>query len=164
MIVGKSPGIDYNDFLRSTKRYKDFVLQLSFRLVNGKGNSGIQFRSMSFRRSHEISGYQADIGETYWGCLYDESRRRKVLVQATPESLSTLKRDDWNDYVITAVGNHITLQLNGIQTVDYHEVDPYIDQEGIIALQIHSGPPLEIQFKDIRIRELHKHPEGQGQK
>ena len=57
-----------------------------FRLVGGKGNSGVQFRSVRIP-GHEMSGYQADIGQNYWGCLYDESRRNKVLVQASPKAL-----------------------------------------------------------------------------
>jgi len=100
-----------------------------------------------------VSGYQADIGETYWGCLYDESRRRRVLVQASPASLASLKKDGWNEYVITAQGNHITLDLNGSRTVDYLETEPGMDVSGLIALQVHGGPPLEVQFKDIRIKE-----------
>lgn len=154
MIVGKSPGLKYNDFLRTSKNYSDFVLKVSFRLVNGQGNSGIQFRSKPVPDSHEVSGYQADIGQQYWGCLYDESRRKKVLVQAAAENLKSLKKDGWNDYTITARGSHITLELNGVRTVDYEEKEPGIEQTGFLALQVHGGPPMEVQFKDIRIQEL----------
>jgi hypothetical protein len=153
MIVGKSSGLKHNEFLRTRKTYKDFTLKLSFRLVNGSGNSGIQFRSRPVPNSHEVSGYQADIGETYWGCLYDESRRRKVLVQASPASLAGLYEDGWNDYVISAKGNHITLDLNGFRTVEYLEPEHGMDVPGLIALQVHGGPGLEVQFKNIRIRE-----------
>lgn len=104
--------------------------------------------------SHEVSGYQADIGEKYWGCLCDESRRNKVLVEASPESLASLQKDAWNEYVITARGNHITLELNGVRTVDYRETDPGIETGGFLALQLHGGPPMEMHFKDLRIREL----------
>ena len=156
MIVGQSPGLKYNDFLRTKRDYSDFILKLSFRMVDGRGNSGVQFRSKPVPNSHEVSGYQADIGEQYWGYLYDESRRRKVLVQAKPESLAGLKKDAWNEYVITAQGNHITLDLNGVRTVDYTETEPGIETTGFIALQLHGGPPMEMQFKDLRIRELNK--------
>src|SRR5881296_1946335 len=61
MVVGKTPGLKYNDFLRTKKHYSDFILKLSFRLVNGVGNSGVQFRSKPVPDSHEVSGYQADI-------------------------------------------------------------------------------------------------------
>ncbi len=154
MIVGRHSGLKYNDFLRTKRAYSDFILKLSFRLAGGTGNTGVQFRSKAVPNSHEVSGYQADIGEKYWGCLYDESRRNRVLVQAPPESLATLRKDGWNEYVITARGDHITLELNGVRTVDYRETDPSIDRSGFIALQVHGGPPIEVQFKDILIQEL----------
>jgi hypothetical protein len=156
MIIGKSPGLKYNDFLRTKRHYSDFILKVSFRMIDptGRGNSGIQFRSKPVPNSHEVSGYQADMGMQYWGCLYDESRRRKILAQASPESLAGLNKNGWNEYVITARGNHITLDLNGVRSVDYHETEPGIDTSGFIALQLHGGPPLEMHFKNLQIREL----------
>ncbi len=56
--------------------------------------------------------------------------------------------------MITARGNHITLDLNGVRTADYHEAEPGIEQTGFIALQVHGGPPMEVQFKDLVIKEL----------
>jgi hypothetical protein len=153
MIVGKAVNLKHNDFLRTRKVYNDFTVKLWFRLVNGIGNSGIQFRSQPVAGSHELAGYQADIGETYWGCLYDESRRRKVLVQAAPERLAGLRKEGWNEYVITARGNHIRLDLNGVRTVDYQEQESGMNVPGLIALQVHSGPAVEVHFKDIRIYE-----------
>jgi len=154
MIVAKTSGLDHNDFLRTRKHYTDFELRLSFRLLNGSGNSGIQFRSKPVPGSHEVAGFQADVGQQYWGCLYDESRRRKILVQTPAEILAGLERDGWNQYTVTAQGDRIILELNGIRTVDYVEKEPGIDRTGIIALQVHGGPPMEVHFKDIRIREL----------
>jgi hypothetical protein len=122
--------------------------------VNGEGNSGVQFRSKPVPGSHEVEGYQADIGQKYWGSLYDESRRKKVLVQASDTSLAGLDRAGWNEYVITAKGNHITLDLNGKRTVDYTETEPGIADTGFIAVQVHSGPGIEVQFREIAIREL----------
>ena len=121
-------------------------------MIDGQGNSGIQFRSKPV--DHHVSGYQADLGENYWGCLYDEARRNKVLVSATPELSKVLEKGGWNTYVIRAVGDHVTLKINGVTTVDYHEPDPKIARDGILSLQIHSGPPMEIRFKDIRIKPL----------
>jgi hypothetical protein len=102
----------------------------------------------------EMSGYQADLGENFWGCLYDESRRNKVLVKASSEALSTLKKNDWNHYVLCAVGDRITLYLNGVASVVYREEVPNIARDGLIAVQIHAGSPMEVQFKDIQIRVL----------
>ncbi len=154
MIVGKTSGLDHNDFLRTRRHYANFELRLSFRLLNGSGNSGVQFRSKPVPGSHEVAGFQADIGQQYWGCLYDESRRNKILVQAPADALTGLKRDGWNQYTLMAHRDHIILELNGVRTVDYAEKEPGIDGSGIIALQVHGGPPMEVQFKDIRIREL----------
>jgi Domain of Unknown Function (DUF1080) len=153
-IVGDSVGIEHNAFLATKRRFDDFELRLEFRLRRGEGNSGVQFRSKRVPDSHEVSGYQADIGEKYWGCLYDESRRNKVLVQAPKELSKHLKPDGWNEYVIRAVGDHVTLALNGFQTVSFHEEDREIARTGIIALQVHSGPPLRVEFRKLRIREL----------
>jgi hypothetical protein len=157
-IAGKSPGIKHNDFLATKERFGDFVLKLRFKLVEtSKGaNSGVQFRTERVKGSHEVSGYQADLGEGYFGCLYDESRRNKVLAHAPKELEKVLKRGDWNEYVITAVGDRITLEINGLKTVDYTEADPKIARDGIIALQVHSGGPMEARFKDIRIKKLGK--------
>lgn len=154
MIVGRHDGLKYNDFLRTVRHYKNFELRLQFRLKDGQGNSGIQFRSKPVPDSHEVEGYQADIGQQYWGSLYDESRRKKILAQAPPESLGGLDKTAWNEYVVRAEGNHITLHLNGKKTVDYKEPEQGMDVPGFIALQVHSGPPIEVWFKDIRIREL----------
>lgn len=153
-IVGDSPGIPHNQFLATRETYGDFELRLQFRLRDGQGNTGVQFRSRRVPESTEVSGYQADIGEKYWGCLYDESRRNKILVQASESLAAKLRKDDWNDYSIRAVGDHITLTLNGVTTVDYREPDADIARSGIIALQVHSGPPLKIEFRNIRIRKL----------
>ena len=154
MIVGKHDGLKYNDFLRTARNYRNFELRLQFRLKDGVGNSGIQFRSKPVPNSHEVEGYQADIGQQYWGCLYDESRRRKILAQAPPDALAGLDKTGWNQYVVRADGNRITLHLNGRKTVDYTETETGMDVPGFIALQVHSGPAIEVWFKDIGIREL----------
>jgi hypothetical protein len=155
MIVGKHQGLRHNDFLRMAEKYGNFILSLRFRLVDGRGNSGIQFRSKPLPNSHEVSGYQADIGQQYWGCLYDESRRNRILGQASVASLAKLDKAGWNEYVIRAEGDRITLELNGSRTVEYTETEPGIDSSGFIAFQVHSSKePIEVHFKDIRIKVL----------
>lgn len=155
MLIGRSPGIPYNDFLATTESYGDFVLTLSFQLVGGVGNSGIQFRSERVPGSMEMIGYQADIGDGWWGNLYDESRRRKPLTEVDQDRMERIVDPaGWNDYEIFAEGPHIRLALNGEIMADYHEPDPDIPRNGLIALQIHSGPKLEVLFKDIRIRRI----------
>ena len=65
-----------------------------------------------------------------------------------------LKPTAWNDYEVQASGKHIVLKLNGVVTVDYTEEDESIEQTGLIGLQVHSGPPLEARFRNIRIKRL----------
>jgi len=155
VIIGKSPGLKYNDFLRTKKHYKNFVLKVTFRMTDetGKANSGVQFRSKPMEGSHEVIGYQADMGQQYWGCLYDESRRKKVLVTASEAALAGLKKADWNEYVITARGNRITLELNGVKSVEWVENEA-VDDSGFIAVQLHSGPPFQMEFKNLMVKVL----------
>jgi hypothetical protein len=95
------------------------------------------------------------MGTGYWGALYDESRRNRILKAPDLEKMkSVIKLDDWNDYVIRAEGRRIQLWVNGVQTVDYVEEDPKIDTTGVIALQIHGGPPSEAWYKDITLLDL----------
>ncbi len=154
MIVGKHSGQKWNDFLRTRESYEDFELELEFRLLNGAGNSGIQFRSIPAQQEHELSGYQADIGEKYWGCLYDESRRNQVLAQAPQPAIDKLDPSGWHTYAIRAHGRHISLTIDGMRTVDYTEKELGIRSRGILALQVHSGPGIEVWFRNIRLREL----------
>ncbi len=153
-IVGDSAGIKHNQFLVSKEEFSDFELKLEFRLKDGVGNSGVQFRTKQIPNSTEVSGYQADIGENYWGCLYDESRRNKMLAHAPVDFEKSLKKGDWNEYTIRAKGDHIVLKVNGVTTVDYKEPDAEIARKGIIALQVHSGGPLKVEFRNIRLKSL----------
>ncbi|HEY2837541.1 MAG TPA: DUF1080 domain-containing protein [Pirellulales bacterium] len=147
--------IPQNEFLCTTREYGDFELKARFKLV-GKGvNAGIQFRSKRIPNHNEVSGYQADLGEGWWGNLYDESRRNKALTKPDAKEVDkVLRRDDWNDYRVRAQGKRIQLWINGLQTVDYTEMEKDIAERGVIGLQIHGGPPSEAWYKDITIEEL----------
>ena len=147
--------VPHNDFLACKQEYADFELRLQFKLL-GKGvNGGVQIRSRRVPDNFEMSGYQADLGDGYWGSLYDESRRKKTLVAPKAEEVEkVLKRDDWNDYTIRCEERRIQLWINGLQTVDYTEADEALEQTGLIALQIHGGGPSEAWYKNIRIKEL----------
>ena len=126
MLIGHSPGIKHNEFLATTRPYGDFILSLNFRLVDGKGNSGVQFRSV--RVPHrEMSGYQADIGEGYWGCLYDESRRNKVLVPASANAVESTEQDGLEPVhrPRDRRPDH-DLSLGGAESVNYHETEPSV--------------------------------------
>ena len=147
--------IPRNEFLCTEAEYGDFELRLKVKLRDGKGNAGIQLRSRRIPNDHEVSGYQADMGWDYWGCLYDESRRNRMLVEVPKEIQKDLvRKDDWNEYIIRCEGSRIRLWLNGRQTVDYVEEEEGIAGRGVIGLQIHGGPASEAWYKDIRIRKL----------
>ena len=156
-IVGGSlkQRVPRNEFLCTKKEYADFELRLKFKLLGKGANAGIQIRSKRIPNHHEVIGYQADMGGRYWGCLYDESRRRKVLAQPDLKKvMAVLKQDDWNEYVIRCSGRRVQLWINGVQTVDYTEPDEKLEQRGIIGLQIHGGPPSEAWYKEIIIKEV----------
>ncbi|HXB71284.1 MAG TPA: family 16 glycoside hydrolase [Candidatus Acidoferrales bacterium] len=154
MIVGKHTGQKWNDFLRTRDHFEDFELALEFRLLNGAGNSGVQFRSIPAEQEHELFGYQADIGETYWGSLYDESRRKRVLAQAPAAAIAKLDKNGWHTYTVRALGNHITITIDGMRTVDYTEFEPGILKRGLIGLQVHAGAGIEVWFRNLQIREI----------
>lgn len=154
MLIGRSPGIKHYSFLTSVQAFEDFILRLQIKLVDGKGNTGVLFRSKRVPNSHEVAGYQADFAPGKHGNIFDESRRRKVL--ARPDAkvrADCLKRTDWNDYEIRTEGRRIVLSLNGVKLVDYVEPDTTIARQGLIALQINKGGPMEVQFRNIRIKE-----------
>lgn len=153
---GLDAKVPRNEFLSTTRRYTNFVLRLEFKLLGeGKANAGVQIRTERIPDHHEVIGYQADMGDGWWGSLYDESRRRKVLAKADPVVVEKiLKRGDWNTYEIRCEGQRIRLFINGTQTVDYTEDDDAIPLHGIIALQIHGGPPSEAWYRNVRIKKL----------
>jgi len=158
-IVGGSleKEVPRNEFLCTTKTFGDFELKVKFKLLGdrAKANAGIQFRTKRIPNHHEVSGYQADVGQHYWGALYDEFRRNKILAQPDKGLIDKLvNHDDWNEYVIRCEGPRIRLWLNGTLTVDYTEKDDKIERSGIIGLQIHGGAKAKAFYKDIRIEEL----------
>ena len=156
-IVGGSleQRIEHNDFLCTTREFSNFELRMKVKLIGADVNAGVQVRSRRVPGSHEVSGYQADLGQRYWGCIYDESRRGKLLAEPDRVELEKhIDRDGWNEYVIRCDGPRIRLWLNGYQTVDYTEAEEGIEREGIIGLQVHAGAPSEAWYKDITLVEL----------
>ncbi|MCH8043554.1 MAG: DUF1080 domain-containing protein [Planctomycetes bacterium] len=157
IVAGSLKGkVPRNEFLCTKKRYGDFELRLKVKLVGKGDNAGIQFRSERIPNHHEVKGYQADMGGMWWGKLYDESRRRRVLagVIDAAKLKAVLKIGDWNEYVIRCQGPRIQFWVNGVQTVDYTEQEKDIPRRGIIGLQIHGGAPSQASYKEIRIKEL----------
>ena len=179
-IVGESTAENpctHNTFLRwDYGTVDDFELRLQFKISGTEqANSGIQFRGVQRPDGHVI-GYQADIDRKgQWiGCLYDEAQRgtlatRGQKVTINPEGqerqteqvgnaeelLKHVDIDGWNDYSIKAQGNVITLSLNGHQTIQIIDKDPAgLDLSGLLALQLHSGPPMKIEWKNLRLKRF----------
>src|SRR5437660_9620569 len=173
-----------NNFLIWTNgTVSDFELRLSYKIMpnNDKGfaNSGIQYRSKDFS-NFVVGGYQADMeaGKTYSGILYEErmdgilaQRGQKTVVKTvdgktkvevvgslgkSEDIQAKIKDHDWNDYVIMANGKHLQHLINGVQTVDVidERTGGKAAKEGILALQLHAGDPMTVQFKNIRIKTL----------
>lgn len=157
MIAGNlAKAIPQNEFIATTREYADFELRLKARLVDGKGNGGVQFRSQRENGTREMIGYQADCAGGHWGGVYDESRRRKFLgTRLNVEALAkVLKPDGWNSYVIRCEGSRVRVWLNDLPTLDYTENDKDTPLKGRIGLQIHEGDPSEAWYKDVEIEEL----------
>ena len=149
-----------NEFLRTTRSYTNFVLRVKFKLVGtpagGFVNGGVQIRSQPAKNPpNEMVGYQCDIGEGWFGALYDESRRNKVLVKPESDAVKkAVKIEQWNEYRIRCEGRRIRSWINDEAMIDYTEPDETLEQHGLLGLQIHGGGPAQIWYKDITLEEL----------
>jgi hypothetical protein len=154
----------------------DFELTFQYRIEKG-GNSGVQYRSKLHEPGEHgpiVGGYQADFeaGKTYSGILYEE-KGRGILAQRgektaigedgkpkitgsvgdSAEIQAAIKDEQWNDYKIVAKGNRVQHFINGKQTVDVTDNDARnAPKEGILALQIHTGPAMVVQFKELVLK------------
>ncbi len=158
----------------------DFELTFSYK-VSAKGNSGVQYRSHVVDAAQFIvAGYQADFegGNTYSGILYEEKGRGILAkrgeqvsitsgespnkpkievtgaVGASEEIQATIKAEQWNDYRVVAKGGHLQHFINGKQTVDVQDQTAEGAKSGILALQVHAGPPMQVQFKNLVLKTI----------
>ncbi len=162
MITGGSTTekVPRNLFLATTRAFQNFDLRLQIKLTGvpntGMINSGVQIRSLRVPNNTEMSGYQVDAGDGWWGKLYDESRRRKVIAEPIDAAAvnAAVKPGEWNEYRIRTEGARIRSWINGVPALDYTEAEPNIAQDGKIAVQIHSGGIALVQVKDVQIEEL----------
>ena len=153
--------IKKNDFISTKKSYQNFELKLKIKVSGdpktGMLNSGIQIRSVR-ADGGAMSGYQIDCGAGWFGKIYDEHRRNKVIWAPTPEQQAALDKAidvfGWNEYRIRAEGPRIQTWINGVLCIDYTETDPNIALDGQIAPQVHSGGVCLVQVKDVTIEEL----------
>ena len=156
----------------------DFEFTFKYKIVGG--NSGVQYRSKVVdEKAFVVSGYQADFeaGKTYSGILYEEKGRGilaqrgqktvikdgekpgKAKVEVTgevgksAEIQAKIKAEDWNEYRIVAQGGQLQHFINGVQTVDVTDQTAVGAKKGILALQLHAGPAMVVQFKDLVLKE-----------
>ncbi|HOV75970.1 MAG TPA: HEAT repeat domain-containing protein [Candidatus Hydrogenedentes bacterium] len=143
-IVGhSSEPIPRNEFLWSNIEVRDFYLALDVKLEPNTANAGIQFRSKRIDEYGQALGYQADVGQDVWGRLYHEHGRGKL--DWTDRAEKAVKPGDWNRYEILAVGPVIWTAINGTPGVAF--LDPDGERSGLIAVQIHGGPPQTVHYR-----------------
>jgi hypothetical protein len=139
-------------FLVTEKTYGNFVLEGEVFCPKG-GNSGFQFRCHYTK--NKLWGYQAEVdtSDRKWaGGLYDEGRRAWLVnLKDKPEAQAAFKNGEWNKYRVEAVGDHLKIFVNGVQTVDFHDKE---DATGHIALQHHGEKGLTYKFRNVQIKEL----------
>ncbi|HEV3021625.1 MAG TPA: family 16 glycoside hydrolase, partial [Pirellulales bacterium] len=156
-IVGRTSGLDHNEFLRSELAAGDFRVSLDVKLVRNEGNSGIQFRSETVGGG-EVKGYQADIGPGWWGKLYEE-QGRGLLWGRSGEA--HVRPGEWNHYEIVASGSRIRTKINGKPCVELDDAQGA--RRGIFAFQLHSGGPTEVRFKEIKLELMEAADEKAGE-
>jgi len=152
-----------NIYLASTEAYEDFEFTCQFKLSGdpktGLINSGIQYRSPIIPHPNQdlilSQGYQADIGDQYWGNIYDENRRA-LLCRGDRESLYAkgFKHDAWHTYKIVCKGNSHKLYIDGVLMSDFKELNSHIPAKGPFAFQLHCGGVAKLQIKEIFIKKL----------
>jgi hypothetical protein len=152
-------------FLVTEKAYSDFVFEGEVKLPEGKANSGFMFRAHV--EPNKVYGYQAeadgDEKRGWSGGLYDEGRRQWFVspIKGNEESVAafkaragnTFKRNDWNTYRITCIGNKIKIEVNGVVTSEFED---NMDASGHIGIQHHGEKGATYKFRNLRIKEISK--------
>jgi putative heme-binding domain-containing protein len=148
-IVGKGPQ-KRNHFLFHKQELTDFRLTVELKLTPNGGNSGVQIRSVPIEGG-EARGCQADVGAGWWGKLYEESARGLLYPKKGQafDGDHFVKKEDWNTYEIVVVGNRIRTAINGNLCTDLD--DEKIAPKGRIGLQVHSGGPMEVRFRNFQL-------------
>jgi len=150
LICESGPDEEYG-YLTTDAFYDDFILELDFK-QEADGNSGVFIRSTV--EGTKISGWQVEVAPPglHTGGVY-ESYGRGWLIKPETEKEKFLKMGEWNHLKIKVKGEHITSWLNGEKMI--HLKDEKIgDGKGSIALQIHSGGGIKVQWKNIQVKQL----------
>jgi len=155
-ISGRADKVDQNTFLIFEHPFADFVLELDGMLLKGPGfvNSGVQYRSKVLDPAKwVVGGYQADMGEGWWGACYEERGRGVLWKPSDAATKAARPFDAWNRIVIEATGTTIRQTLNGVPAGELDDRDEAKRAaSGVVALQYHSPGGFEVRFRNIRIR------------
>lgn len=161
LVGATAKGLKHNTFLCSKQTYRDFDLKFQVKLEGG--NSGVQIRSKILDpEKFIVGGPQVDMAPGYWGSLYGERYSQDkgfggggMMKGADPKLVKEAVKDqtDFIDYHVRCVGNHITIKINEVTTVDD---DFKLPEEGIIAWQLHQPGPMQVTFRNIRFTNLSK--------
>jgi hypothetical protein len=159
----------------------DFELRFEYRMHGG--NSGVQYRSKMLddnsKKLFRVGGYQADFDDnnTFSGIVYDEGgvaggrgimaergtrvtydkdgqKKVEKLPMSNQELGAAIKKGDWNQYVVTVKGPHLVHKINGNTTSEVIDHSDKALKSGILALQLHAGPPMKVEFRNLRIKKL----------
>ena len=151
VILGSSDGspLRENSFLVSRREYTDFELRFEVKLRNG--NSGMQFRSERFG-VWQVRGYQLDFAAGKgWGNLHGEGLPGGLILDGWQDKAEFAVRSEWNEVSLRCEGNRIRIWVNGVVVNDV--VDPGATR-GVLALQLHRGEAMQVEFRNIRILEI----------
>ncbi len=167
-------------FLIYKDKFGDFELRFKYKFATPDGNSGVQFRSKVLdEKQHRVGGYQADFdaGQGYDGSIYDEAsvaggrgtmsgrgqevtwdadtkRHDKPLGESSEDLKKLIHKGEWNQAVVIAKGPHVQYFINDHLMTDLTDNSPKALTSGVIGLQLHAGFVMEVDFKDIEIKDL----------
>lgn len=157
VLHGHTPGTQNHHYAYTKTNYTDFELHADVKLIGN--NSGICIR-IAPKNFDNVPGYQVDMGDGYWGCLWEEHGRGKVVDYPAAEAAKLLHKEDWNHYYIRAAGHHIEAWLNGVKTIDV------VDDKGLLTgplgfqLCHGQGKMTDASFKNVVYRPLTAMPKS----
>lgn len=157
------------------RKVGDFELTVRFRFLSDWGNSGVQYRStVADAKAFDVKGYQADFetGPNHTGILYEQGGRgilvkrgdkmeitaagaRQVTGHFEAAKILQLEKGRWHTQRIVAKGSHLIQEIDGVRTMEVADNDSKRSaRQGCLALQLHSGPAMKVQFKEIVLKEI----------
>ena len=150
-IVGDKKGdTPHHHYMFSDKDYADFECHIDVKMTGYNSGVCARIHPVNF---DDVPGYQVDMAEGYWGCLWDEHHRQKKIVDyPKDEADKIVHKDDWNHYYFTMHGPHVVMWLNGVKTADVEDPEGY--KSGPLGFQLCHGANTVASFKNIYVKLL----------